>query len=59
MKIEIPPVTGQSIRVVFLCMVYLQKVKINVSNAKRNIPKVSKSLNSREFFIGITSIPKE
>ena len=35
---------------------YLQNVKTNVSNAKRNRPKVIKSLKSKWFFIGITPI---
>ena len=56
--LENHPATGQSLGVVFLCS-YLQNVKTNVSNAKRNMPKVSKSLKSKRFFIGITSIPQE
>ena len=43
------PLIGQSLRVVFLCIIYLQNVKTNVSNAKRKIPKVSKSLKSKLF----------
>ena len=35
---------------------YLQNVKTNVSNARRNNPKVIKSLKSKWFFIGITPI---
>ena len=38
---------------------YLQNIKTNVSNAKRNRPKVITSLKSKRFSIGITSIPKE
>ena len=32
---------------------------MNVNNARRNIPKDIKSLKSKRFFIGITSIPFE
>ena len=39
MKMEIPPTQLPSIRVVFLCS-YLQNVKTNVSNAKRDRPKI-------------------
>ncbi|BFK24770.1 hypothetical protein F320042A7_03400 [Blautia producta] len=39
MKIEKPPSQLPSIRMVFLCS-YLQNVKTNVSNARRNRPKV-------------------
>ena len=38
---------------------YLQNVKTNVRSAKRKRPKVIKSLKSKWFFIGITSIPIE
>lgn len=42
--IAMPPVTGQSIRVALAMYSYLQNVNTNVSNAKRNMPKVSNSI---------------
>jgi hypothetical protein len=35
---------------------YLQNKNINVSNAKRNVPKDIKSSKSKRFFISITPI---
>ena len=35
----------------FVMYIYLQNVKTNVSNAKRNMPKVMKALKSKRFFI--------
>ena len=50
--------TRQSRGAVFLCLGYLQYWKINVSNARMNIPKSIKSWKEK-FFIDITSIPEE
>jgi len=55
-EIESPPSYSPSIHGWFSMYGYLQKVNINVSNAKRNMPKVIMSLKSKWFFIGITSI---
>ena len=51
-----PPIHSPKYQGGFAMYAYLQNVKTNVSNARRNNPKVIKSLKSKWFFIGITPI---
>jgi hypothetical protein len=47
--IENPPVAWSKFRGGFSMYGYLQNIKMNVSNAKRKVPKESKSLKSKFF----------